>query len=301
MSQQTPPCQVVTFETPTDRLLLQGLLYGTDTATRAFVFIHGLGSSALDHHELLAPLAHGHTAVLYFGNRGHDQITGIKQADPSSPKGYSRIRGGSAHEVFTDSPDDIQGAVTFLKHRGIREIFLVGHSTGSQKTAYYLAQAQPDRAVKGGVLLCPISDYASTSHFTDPLVLQAAAAHAQGMVNAGHDHDLLPAEIWPETIDAQRFLSLCTPDSAEEIFSYAQPQKAPATLQSVRRPLLIMFAENDEYMDRPLEQIAGWFAAATAHQPSDIKTIPGSLHNLRGAENFVAEKLVAWTNTLDDR
>jgi chaperonin GroES len=45
---------------------------------------------------------------------------------------------GETFEIFGDCVDDLQGVVNLAKDRGVKEIYIVGHSTGSQKNVYYL-------------------------------------------------------------------------------------------------------------------------------------------------------------------
>ena len=115
----------------------------------------------------------------------------------------------------------------------MKEIYLAGHSTGCQKSVYY-AIKKADRAVKGLILLAPISDYAAERMRNTKGTLLRATTVAQKLVKAGKKHDLLPKNVWHGVIDAQRFLSLYTPTSAEEIFSYAQPKKNPSVLKKVK-------------------------------------------------------------------
>ena len=89
----------------------------------------------------------------------------------------------------------------------------------------------------------------------------------------GKMHKLLPPEIWPNLHDAQRFLSLFTPESKEEIFCYATPSRRPAALQKTSVPILLIFAEKDEHLDRPLIEIIKWFEENLINKNVSIKTI----------------------------
>jgi pimeloyl-ACP methyl ester carboxylesterase len=142
-------CYVVIIATP-KQYLLDGLWFGEQKAKTGFIFIHGLSSSAFSHHEVLP--VHDSAMALYFNNRGHDELTGIKKINEQNEKGYEYKPGGEAHEVFTDCADDIQGAVNFLTENGIKDIYLVGHSTGCQKSVYYLSRKSNQNFVKGVVL-----------------------------------------------------------------------------------------------------------------------------------------------------
>jgi alpha-beta hydrolase superfamily lysophospholipase len=120
-----------------------------------YIFIHGLTGNLFSRSDVAAELAQGDAACLLFNNRGHAYISPLRHAD----KKKTGSLGGTAHEVFADSRDDIAGAVHFAQTRGARRIVLVGHSTGCQKAVWYLAH-KPAPEVKGAVLLAPLSDYA---------------------------------------------------------------------------------------------------------------------------------------------
>lgn len=287
-----PSCRPVRILTP-KRYLLDGLCFGAAHPATALLFVHGLGDNAFSHHDYLAPLANRRTAVLYFSNRGHDAIAGVKRLRRGARKGYVHENAGVAHEVFTDCADDLQGAVDLLRKRGARRIILVGHSTGCQKIVYYLSRPGAQRRVSGAVLLCPISDYAGATHDDEPKRRRAEAA-ARKLLRRGRPHDLLPAHFWRGPIDAQRFLSLYTPNSREEIFPYAQPGKIPRALRKVTIPLLVLFAGDDEYRDRPSEAIAAWFRENLRSPRAEIQTVPGARHSFRGFESRVAASVRRW-------
>ncbi len=285
-------CRHVRILTP-KRYLLDALWFGASRPNTAIVFVHGLGSNAFAHHDYLAPLAAGRTAVLFFSNRGHDGVAGVKRLKPSARKGYVYENAGVAHEVFTDCADDLQGAVDLLRKRGARRIYLVGHSTGCQKIVYYLSRTGAQPRIAGAALLCPISDYADAAH-EDERKRRKGESAARKLVHRGKPHELLPADLWRGPIDAQRFLSLYTPDTKEEIFTYAQPKKVPRTLRKVEIPLLVVFAGDDEYRDRPTEEIAAWFRKNLRSRSGEIQIVPGALHSFHGLESKVAASIRRW-------
>ncbi|HVB85454.1 MAG TPA: alpha/beta fold hydrolase [Candidatus Dormibacteraeota bacterium] len=285
--------------------MLDGLWFGAARPETGIIFVHGLGGNAFSHHDYLEKLANRHTAVLYFSNRGHDTIAGLKRLKPSARKGYVYESAGVAHEVFTDCADDLQGAVDLLRKHGAKRIFLVGHSTGCQKIAYYLSRAGKQARIahriaaqiRGAVLLCPISDYASATH-DDERKRRKAEIAARKLVRRAKPHDLLPANLWRGPIDAQRFLSLYTPNSKEEIFTYAQPKKIPRALRKVKIPMLVVFAADDEYRDRPTEEIAAWFRKNLRSPRAAIEIIPGASHSFNGQESQLAASIRRWLRTI---
>lgn len=285
--------QVIKFETP-QRVLLWGLQLGSSQPRRVYVFIHGLGGGIFSRIDLISQLPDKNSAVLTFNNRGSGLVNGIKKRQGKKYQ-YANL-GGLAHEVFTDCVDDISGAVNYALALGAKEIFLVGHSTGCQKSIYYLAK-KANSPVKGAILLAPVSDYSAMKQEIDWLSYRKILREANKLVRMGREHSLLPAGLWKTPIDAQRFLSLYTPDSQEEIFSYAT-ERQPVLLKKVKQPLLVLLASADEYHDRPAAEIAAWFKKSLAKQMADTMVIQGVGHDFSSAEQKICRLIRDWSNRL---
>jgi alpha-beta hydrolase superfamily lysophospholipase len=278
------PAYVVEIVTP-KKFLLNGLWFGSKKPKTAIIWVHGLASSAFSKIGIVENLIDKDTAVLTFNNRGHDAVTRALQL--TGKKKTKKILAGGAHEVFTDCIDDIEGAVNFAKKQGAKKIFLAGHSTGAQKSAYFAAKKQ--KGVSGIILLAPMSDYAGAVHADAAAVARGARA-ARKLVAAGKKHAIVP--LW--WMDAQRFLSLHTPESVEEIFSYANPTKKPRTYQSVKVPLLVLLPEEDEYRDRPMDEIAAWFKTFQRSRRFSVNVFPDADHGFSGFEKEVAQTITQW-------
>jgi pimeloyl-ACP methyl ester carboxylesterase len=231
---------------------------------------------------------------VFFNNRGQGKIAKIKKINKRSKKGYKSEFIGEAHEVFTECTDDIQGVINFVRSCGVSNIYLVGHSTGCQKSIYYLSQRGKQKFVRGVILLCPISDYASALKMDREEKLVKAEKVARKLVAENKSHELLPLETWPEMHDAQRFLSLYTPDSKEEIFTYVQPEKRPETLQKVKIPMLAVFAEKDEFRDRPTKKLAKWFEKNIKSKQYKIAIVKNAGHSFTEYEDKVAKEIANW-------
>jgi alpha-beta hydrolase superfamily lysophospholipase len=286
-------CRVVEIITP-KKIVLNGLWFGPEKPERVVIFIHGLASSAFSNHRLTVPLVDPRTAVLLFNNRGHDKVTRVKKIDKRKKRGYISITAGAAHEVFTDCVDDIQGAVDFAKSRGVRNVYLFGHSTGCQKSVYYLSKSGKQQQVAGVILLAPMSDYAGALKFDKEGQLAKATALAKKHIAEGKEHFILPLDVWPGLDDAQRFLSLYTPDSKEEIFSYCQPKKHPRAYASVKIPMLIVLGGKDEYRDRPIQRIGQWFIKYAKTKDHAVNIINNSLHSFFEHEGEVTSLIRNW-------
>jgi pimeloyl-ACP methyl ester carboxylesterase len=273
----------ITFQSK-DKLSYNAILLGSAKAKKAYIFIHGLGGDMFSRYNLNEKLAKKSRMLLSFNNRGQGIINKFKKADDKSKKGYTSKLVGSALEKFTDCKYDIQGAVDYLKNIGVKEIYLVGHSTGCQKSVYYLAKTN-DSAVKGAVLLAPISDYSSIINTIDSNIYQKALKASLKMKSAKQANKLLPENLWDRSISAQRFLSLYTPNSTEEIFSYES--KKPATLlKKVNKKLLILLGEDDEYNDRDVNELKKWFKE-NIKKTDHVFVIDKANHGFQGQEKKV--------------
>lgn len=271
---------VIEIITP-KKFVLNGLWFGSKKPKRAIIHVHGLFSNAFSMAGVVEKLVDTETAVITFNNRGHDAVSDVKQIVGKKRKYH---RGGTAHEIFTDCVDDIQGVINFVKKQGVKEIFLAGHSTGCQKAVYWAAKTG-GRGVKGIILYAPLSDYAGDKKKPK---LKTATQYARMLMRKGKKHELLPSDIWSHYVDAQRFLSLYTPDSVEEIFSYAQKGRIPRIYQSVRIPMLALFAGDDEYSERPAQRLVEWFTKETRSSHFDAVIIPKVGHSFRGGEAVLA-------------
>lgn len=273
------PARVIEIVTP-KKFVLNGLWFGPESPSKIIIFTHGLGGNVFSSHKLVVPLADSQTAVITFSNRGHDQISSIKKIDNRKKKGYARMTAGEAMEIFTDCVDDIQGAVNHVLSVSPKaSIYLAGHSTGCQKSAYYLSRTGKQKFIKGVILLAPMSDYAALLKSDKNGNLKPAENFARNLVKENQPQDLLPQEIWPDMVSAQRFLSLATPDSQEEIFCYANQDKTPVSYRKIKIPVLVVLAEKDEHRDRPIKKIAGWFEKNSGSEKLSVEIIPSAPHN----------------------
>lgn len=280
---------VVEIVTPR-KFALRGLWFGPRKPKQIIVWVHGLGGSAFSMRSVIGEIMDEETAVLTFNNRGFGVLNKISSG---KTKGKSR-EAGSAKEIFIECVDDIQGAVNFVRRQKVKRIFLAGHSTGCQKSVYWASKTNGGRGVRGIILLGPISDWAAETKRKGKAKIARAALAARALAKLGKKHALLPEGLWPEVLDAQRFLSLYTPDSIEEIFSYSQRDKKPTILQRVRKPLLVIWSGKDEYADRPAAHIKDWFEKAMRGNDFTFRTIPSANHALRGKERIAAKAIKRW-------
>lgn len=281
-------CHHVEIVTP-KKVVLNGLWLGPKKPKRAFVWLHGLNSSMFSKLSIMDRLVDTQTAVLAFNNRGHDKVSTI-----TTTRGKNRSRrAGGAHEVFAECVDDIEGAVRFARKTGAKDIYVVGHSTGCQKAIYWARKG--GKGVRGIVLLAPVSDYETGLKVNGSRVIQRAEKVARSLVARGKKHELLPENVfsWNELADAQRFISLYTPNSAEEIFTYWDKRTNPKSLHKVKIPIFAMLAEKDEFVARPVEELYAWFLQHIYEGEAAI--IREASHGFKGHEDEVANQIRSWS------
>ncbi|MDP2649199.1 MAG: alpha/beta fold hydrolase [Patescibacteria group bacterium] len=281
------PCHLVQITTP-KKCLLNGLWFGNKRPKRVVVWVHGLGGSLFSRQSIIELLTDNETAVLTFNNRGHDNIASLSRV--GKRKVGRILRAGAAHEVFTDCVDDIQGAINFAKKTGVKNIYLAGHSTGCQKSVYWASENKGGKGVKGIILLGAVSDYSAEMKLQGKRRMERATSAARSLVRRGKKHSLLPENMWHETLDAQRFLSLYTPDSREEIFTYSQPKKTPRALRSVKVPILVLWAQKEEFADRPAKAILAWFGRHLKPEDRTVLILRTG-HLFKGGEKAVVKEI----------
>ena len=279
------------------KIILNGFIFGPKRTKIIYIFLHGLSGNLFSRIELADKLSTSGAAALVFNNRGHGLINKFRKINPRRPNDFQVEVMGEVHEVFEDCIDDIDGAINTALEKGYKKIVLVGHSTGCNKISYYLSKKSPD-AVLGGILLAPMSDYADARNNFTAEVLHKATVEAEKLVSLGKPHELFSLELWPDLIDAQRFLSLYTPESKEEIFSYALQSKKPVVLKKISKPLLVALAEEDEFADRPMREILNWFKETLVGKAAEIIMIKKSIHSFKGHESKLRKIILDWVKNI---
>jgi alpha-beta hydrolase superfamily lysophospholipase len=265
------------------KIVLQGFIFGSQKVKTIYILLHGLGGNLFSRLELVEKMTASGAAVMVFNNRGSGLINKFRKINPHQSDVYDSLIIGETHEIFTECIDDIDGAIKTALDNGYRKIILVGHSTGCNKAAYYLSKKNPV-SIKGAILLAPMSDYADAVKFTEPKVFQRALKTARKLVADGKPQALLPEKYWSRPISAQRFLSLFTPESTEEIFSYAVPSKQPQILQKIKKPFLVVLAGEDQFTDRPMTEVFAWFKQTLINKNAKVLMIKKSPHGFLGQE-----------------
>lgn len=286
--------------TTKDKLIHQGLFYKpSKPGTRAILWVHGLTDNFygdLPTIETFAVVCEKEGwGLASFNTRGHDIVASGKKLDPKSPKGQASLTIGSAIEQFSDCIYDIDAGITFLVNQGFSKIVLVGISTGANKVCYYAGKIRDSR-VAGVVLASPISDVTlKLKELGNKYVSMIKKIKA--MVNKGKGDRILDGlDYMPLT--PQRYLSLYSANSDEDVFPYYQINPKFTIFSNIKIPMMVVFGAADEYSDRPVEQI---LKVLNTHQRSinfSGAIIPGAYHSFSGREKELADSIVHWINTI---
>ncbi len=152
-----------------------------------------------------------------------------------------------------DAVAEIAAWVDWLRRRGAREIWLLGHSRGGNQTAWYAA-TMADPAVTKVILLAPMTDDEKTAaasyekRFGVPLAPMLAQARDFRAAGRGGDPMELPGILYCKD-------ALATPDS---FLSYHAPDPRRDTLYwlpKIRVPVLVIAASDDQVVPDLIEKV----------------------------------------------
>lgn len=268
--------QLVSF-TSTDGLLLHGLYYDSGF-NRSVIHIHGLAGNfySSTYHQILAT-SYSKLGYNYLStnNRGSEYIKQLKNVNTGQSTYY-----GYTFERFTQSDQDILGAISFIEHHGNHSFILQGHSSGCQKIIYTLSKhnLKPDFLV----LLSPCDDVGLAQiHYGKDIFNQkidAALASPQGLLPNSFFFDL--------PISTDTFLSHFGPKNKFDIFHYHQPHLPFTELQHNKIKTLVIFGDQD-YFDN-LNTIKSIYKQ---YQNYTINIIPQADHKYRGQEQVLASSI----------
>lgn len=173
----------------------------------------------------------------------------------------------------TDSLDEIGAWLGWLRDAGADNIVLLGHSRGGNQTAWFAAERLSGADdIKAVVLVAPMTwsqtrahEFYQQHHGLDirPVIEQAKTMAGDDMLND------VPFLFCPTTTAA-----------ASSYLSYHGDEPrldTPTLMPDIRRPLLVVAAENDEIMDDLRELVA-----AVDRPDLNFVTIPGADHFFKG-------------------
>ncbi|KAG7811648.1 hypothetical protein KL921_001914 [Ogataea angusta] len=183
-----------------------------------------------------------------------------------------------------------------------RKVGILGHSTGSQDTLYYLSKLErsAETSIDFGILQACTSDREALLQFMDPVVLENSIKVAKNLVDKEKGKQFMPYDLCPDVfespINAYRWYSLASERGDDDFFSsYLGPEDHKHTFGKVNRPLLVLYSGNDETVPTHVNKEAAMEKFKAATDPkwwSPLSTVvPGASHNLGSESSAGAAEL----------
>lgn len=274
----------------TDGVELTGFLAG-GRRQRVAIYLHGLGGNAYRSPmipALAVACARRRLGLFAINTRGHDVVTSRVQRTRRTPTN------GAVYEVFPECLHDLRGALRWLRGRGVRVVYLMGHSTGANKIAYALQCGLHVRGIRIGaaVYLAPGDDIGIQQQ-----VLGRRQYRAMQRV-AARWHTRLPHRLMPVKnlgyldISAASYHSLYGERNRMDQFPFRalRPSAAWRRLTTRRLPGLMILGANDEYLPVSAPAIRDFFLRAYPRFP--VCLIPRANHSFRDREVTMARRVV---------
>jgi alpha-beta hydrolase superfamily lysophospholipase len=278
-----------------DGVPLEGLFFRSKKKSKiAAVWLGGLTSRFSKNPERTNTLADTFTkngiSFATFDHRGLGLINSLKV---KRGKKERYIVVGTAFEKFEHSVLDIEAILSFLRERGYKKVFLLGHSTGANKAAHYIWK-KGGRGLAGVGLLGPLSDIPGIKAGLGRKY-SAVLKTAEKMVKKGKGKELIPFSLVNGAFwSAERFWSIAREGSKEDTFPYYNQKIKFYWAKTVRLPVFVVIGEKDQHADRPIKEILEAFKKQIPQKWFSGAIIKDADHGFSDKENILAVKLGGW-------
>ena len=290
-------CELVKFPA-TDGVELSGLLYEPERRTRrAAVFLHGTGGASIfesNRTNLLArELTSRGIAWLPFNNRGALLVRWLRGTRRTT-------RGGMAYERIRECVRDIDGVARFLRSRGYRELFLIGHSTGANKIAVYdsIKRRNPFRKY---VLLAGGDDTGMFYCDLGATRFQRTLERARSMIRARRGDDLAPRSVTPMMLSWRSLYDMANPNGDYNVFPFLEVMRGVRLsrkprfrhIRAIRKPSLYIYGDRDEFC---YDDVAGCVRvlSETVGANAEIVVMEDANHGFSGKERELGSLIGEW-------
>jgi len=271
-----------------DGVELQGWL-SKDNSETAVIHVHGMSGNGYENYfldDLREIYAKNGISFFSIDTRGRGIISSFWQGNEIDSWGEGTKLGGSCFEIFSESFDDIQGAINYLKTQGKSKFILQGHSLGGSKVVNYLV-TQSNTDIIGAVLLAP-SDMVGWAK-TDPRH-QEYLKKSEELISRGEGEELVSTQCWLDKtpLSAQTYPTLCKAGTAVDIYG---ERAGGVLLGKIQIPTLIAYGDNDigilkidGTMDKWIERVD-----KIGNKNIQISVIQGAAHSFKGHEAELSE------------
>jgi pimeloyl-ACP methyl ester carboxylesterase len=287
----------------TDQIILPGLLYSSQARTdRILISLHGNGSAAgfynVNNKNTFGKITTENSIdFLTFTNTGGHLIQKFDQIVNGKT---NRVQIGVAYELINNCIQDINGAIKFVKTRGYKHIYLIGHSTGANKIGvynYYL----PNNEVEKFVLESGGDDSGLYYAVVGPKKFNQVIQKCKDKVRTHKGQEFVPKTWVSGVISYQSLLDQINPDGDYNTFPFYWElnkvkimKKNPwREILSITKPCLVIYGDRDEYCyGRNVECVDLIKRAAAGKDNFSFQTIKDADHGYTGHEEILVQSVV---------
>ena len=271
-----------------DGVELQGWLSNQNSKV-AVIHVHGMSGNGYENYfldNLREMFSKNGISFFTIDTRGRGIISSFWRGSEIDSWGEGTKLSGSCFEIFSESIDDIQGAIDYLKSQGKSKFILQGHSLGGSKVVNYLVTKNNPEII-GAVLLAPTNmvGWANTdSHHQEYL------KKSEELISRGEAEELVNAQCWLDKtpLSAQTYPTLCKAGTAVDIYG---ERAGGALLGKIQIPTLIAYGDSDigiikidGTMDKWIERVN-----KIKNPKAQISTITGAAHSFKGYEKELSQ------------
>lgn len=273
-----------------DGVELQGWLSGENSEI-AVVHIHGMSGNGYENYFLdNFREMYNKNGISFFpiDTRGRGIISSFWRGNEIDSWGEGTKLGGSCFEIFSESADDIQGAIDYLKTQGKSKFILQGHSLGGSKVVNYLVTKNNPEII-GAVLLAP-TDMVGWAN-TDPNH-QDNLKKSEELISRGEGEELVDSQCWLDKtpLSAQTYPTLCKAGTTVDIYG---ARAGGALLGKIQIPALIAYGDNDIGILKIDGSVNKWIERVNniKNQNTTISVIKGAAHSFKGYEEGLSKNI----------
>ncbi len=279
-----------------DGVIMEGLLFRARRGKVVVVWLSGLTGRFTKNPERINSLASLFTragiAYATFDHRGASSLNHAKVVTKAGKR--KRMLLGTSAEKFEHSVHDIRAIIQLLKKEGYKKIFLLGHSTGANKSAYYI-QKTGGRGLAGVALLGAVSDIPSIKHELGEREYQSALNHAKRMISRGQGQELIERnKVGGRYWTANRFWSIAREGSNEDVFPYYDWRRHFNWAKHVRLPVLVLIGDQEEHAHQPVEEIIARFKKELPPKYFSSAILKGANHSFYKKAAPLSRTIIKW-------
>lgn len=193
------------------------------------------------------------------------------------------------------------------KHYDIKEILLMGHSTGAQIVTWFTAYEYETKnselknlvKLRGIILQAPTSDRQYLESVMNDIEIQKWCQMAKERMGKDKmddkQHEWMPRESYSLPITPYRFLSLAMQGGDDDLFTPAikkEIQSIHSISKLIQVPIAVYISANDQYI--PISTCIDDYVAYFEKWPSvnHIKVIPEALHGLNNMNKIQLDQIL---------